>query len=190
MKKIILYVICSLFSITSFAQIVKKGEQFTKVPVIDKKVIFIKEIPYIPNLSEDDSFKLLKEWAAANYGKDPFVSSIRYEMNKKKFIAKSRIELILPANSKDERETMVMRYRINGFIVQGKCVLEITDISYLYEDSGKGSLLSHIIHAEDFITDKALESTDFLELKTNTHKSTLFFLNELGASFESKFSYQ
>jgi hypothetical protein len=182
-----LYIICSLLSIPCFAQIVKQGEKFTEVPVFGKKITFIKEVPAIQNLSESDNFKILKEWASTYYGKDPFVSSIRYEKEYNKFIAKSRVELILPANSKGEREVMVMRYRINGFVYQDKCVLEITDISYLSENQRKEDFLPDVIRAEEFITDKALELNDFLELKTNTRKSTLFFLNEIGTNFERKF---
>ncbi|MDR3059347.1 MAG: hypothetical protein LBU84_14570 [Prevotella sp.] len=190
MKKILLYITCSLLSITCFSQVVKQGEQFTKVPVLEEKVIFMKEIPLKSGLSAEDNYKLLKEWAGINYGKDPFISSIRYNLDNKEFIAKSRIELLLPANSKGEREKMIMRYRVNGFIFQDKCVLEIIDISYLYENSGKGNLLSRVIRAEDFITDKALEDNNHLEIKTNTRKSTLYFLNELGANFENKFGYK
>lgn len=189
MKKISLYIICSLISINGFAQVTKQGEKFETIPVVEDKVIFIKEIPLKYELSAEDNYKQLRDWAAANYGKDPFVSSIKYNFNNKEFVAKSKVELLLPANSKGEREKMIMRYRINGFIFRTKCVLEITDISYLYENSGKGNLLSRIIRAEDFITDKALEDDTFLEIKTNTRKSTLYFLNELGANFENKFGY-
>lgn len=190
MKKFILYITCSLLSITCFSQVVRQGEQFTIVPVLEGKVIFMKEIPLKGELSVDGNYKLLKEWAAVNYGKDPFISSIKYNLDNKEFIAKSRIELLLPANSKGEREKMIMRYRVNGFIFQNKCVLEIIDISYLYENSGRGNLLSRVIRAEDFITDKALEDENFLEIKTNTRKSTLYFLNELGSDFENKFGYR
>ena len=84
-----------------------------------------------------------------------------------------------------------MRYRVNGFLFQDKCVLEITDISYLYENSGKGNLLTRIIRAEDFITNDAIKASDgFQELKVNTSKSTLYFLNELNEDFENIYKSQ
>ncbi len=82
-----------------------------------------------------------------------------------------------------------MRYRVNGFIFQSKCVLEITEISYLYENSRNNKLLPRVIRGEDFITDKALEITDEVqEFRINTRKSTLFFLDELAKDFENKFA--
>lgn len=190
MKKILLYLVISLLSSTTFAQVVKQGERFTKVPFIEGEVTFLKEIPMKQGLSTDENYKLLKEWAIVNYGKDPFISSVRHDEKNQEFIAKSRIELLLPANSKGVREKMIMRYRINGFIFQNKCVLEITEISYLYENSKNNKILPRVIRAEDFITDKALEITDEVqEFRINTQKSTLFFLDELCGDFENKFGY-
>lgn len=191
MKKFLIYIVCSLISVTCFAQVIKQGQKFTSIPVFEGKVTFIKEIPAKPNLSIEDNYKILKDWAGTKYGKDPFISSIRYGYQNHEFIAKSRIELLLPADSKGVREKMIMRYRVNGFLFQDKCVLEITDISYLYENSGKGNLLTRIIRAEDFITNDAIKASDgFQELKVNTSKSTLYFLNELNEDFENIYKSQ
>jgi len=188
MKRILICIVCSLLYITSFAQIARQGDKYTDVPLFEGKVTFIKEVPAKANLSAEGNYTIMKDWAGVNFGKDPFVSSIRYGYQKRDFIAKSRIELLLPPDSNGVREKMVMRYRVNGFLFKDKCVLEITDISYLYENSGKNSLLSRIIRAEDFITEDAIKVNDsFQELKTNTRKSTLYFLNELVADFEDKF---
>ncbi|MDR1089447.1 MAG: hypothetical protein LBL79_00080, partial [Prevotella sp.] len=116
MKKILFCIICGLLPVLGFAQVVKLGERFTKVPVIEEKVTFIKEIPMKDGISASDNYKLLKQWATDNYGRDPFISSVRYDGVNQEFIAKSRIELLLPANSKGVREKMIMRYRINGFL--------------------------------------------------------------------------
>jgi hypothetical protein len=179
-----------LLPLLSYAQVVKLGERFTKVPVIEEKVTFLKEIPVKKDISIQANYKLLKSWATDNYGRDPFISSVRHDDVNNEFIAKSRIELLLPANSKGVREKMVMRYRINGFLFQDKCVLEITDISYLYENSNKNRLLPRVIRAEDFITDKAIAVDDeLLEYRINTRKSTLYFLEELSKDFEAKFGY-
>lgn len=190
MKKTLLFIICSLLSTTTFAQVVRLGEKFTSVPVVDDKVTFFKEIPTSKENTPEINYKLMTDWAGENYGKSPFVSSIRYDKKNKEFIAKSRIELLLPANAKGVREKMVMRYRINGFIFQNKCVLEITDISYLYENSSPNIVLPRVIRAEDFITDKAIGMVDEIqELRNNTRKSTLYFLDEICTDFEKSFGY-
>lgn len=190
MKKIIFCIICSLLPIFTFAQVVKLGERFTKVPVIEGKVTFMKEIPMKSGISASDNYNLLKQWATDNYGRDPFISSVRHDVANQEFIAKSRIELLLPANAKGIREKMIMRYRINGFLFKEKCVLEITEISYLYENSNKNMVLPRVMRAEDFITDKAIAIEDEQqEYKINTRKSTLYFLDELSKSFETKFGY-
>lgn len=189
MRKYIFIILGIIVSINTFAQVAKQGEKFNSVPVIEDKVTFLKEVSLVESMSADGNYALLKDWAIENYGKDPFLSSVRHDIKNKEFIAKSRIELLLPANAKGVREKMVMRYRINGFIFQDRCVLEITDISYLYEDSSKNKLLPRIIRAEEFITDNAINIDDEVkEYRENTRKSTLFFLNELGENFEKHFS--
>jgi hypothetical protein len=193
MKELLQYtiiLICILLPGMAFSQVVKQGEKFTEVPLVEGKVTFLKEIPSRKEVSKELNYAILKEWAIINYGKDPFISSVRHDEKNSEFIAKSRIELLLPANSKGVREKMVMRYRINGFLFQDKCVLEITEISYLYENSKNNTLLPRVIRAEDFITDTAIGTRDNIhEYKENTRKSTLYFLNEVAKDFESRFGF-
>lgn len=190
MTRLTLYIICSLISLSSFAQVVRQGETFVDVSEVQGKVVFLKEIPAKKGISADASFNILKDWAKDNYGSDPFISSVRYDNRNKEIIAKSRIELVLPANSVGVREKMIMRYRINAFLFENKCVLEITDISYLYQNTRGDKTLPKVIRAETFITDKALKTSDDLhELRTNTRKSTLYFLNELAKTFEKQFGF-
>lgn len=186
MNKLLLIVISILFSLSGHAQIVRKGELFTKVDEVGGKVVFIKEIPIKSNKTLNDNYQRLKEWAKENYARDPFISSIRHDSKNHEFVAKSKIELLLPQNSKGIREKMIMRYRVNGFIIDGKCVLEITDISYLHESSKQSEVkLPRIIKAEVFITDKAIAIKDeFSEIRENTRKSTIFFINQLTQNFE------
>lgn len=188
MNRRLLVILCILFSITGFTQVVKQGQLFSSVPVVDGKVVFLKEIPLKAGISREANFQILKEWARANYGKDPFISSVRYDNNKEEIIAKSRIELLLPANGKGIREKMVMRYRVNAFMFNDKYVLEVKEIAYLYDNPGNDKMLPKVIRAEDFITDTEIAKADNLqEIKQNTRKSTFYFLNELGKDFESKF---
>ncbi len=190
MKKIVFYILCSLISVSGFSQVVKLGEKFTNVPIIEKKVTFLKDIPAKKDVTDDENYKTLKDWAIVNYGKDPFISSVHHNQKNREFVAKSRVELLLPADSQGVREKMIMRYRINGFLFQDKCVLEVTDISYHYDNSKKKRKLPRVIRAENFITDKAILKKDSLqELRENTRKSTLYFLNEISRDFEGKFGH-
>ncbi len=188
MKKSVLYIFFSLYSVLAFSQSVKHKERFTRVSEVQGKVTFIKELS-ISNNSALSNYNKLKDWAIINYGKDPFISSVRHDKDNKEFIAKSRIELLLPENSKGVREKMIMRYRINGFAYRDRCVFEITDISYMYGNARDDKRLSHVLRAEDFITDNAVAIADDLqELRINTRKSTLYFLNQVGEDFEAYFA--
>lgn len=179
--------LCSM----SFAQVVKQGEKFMEVSEVEGKVVFLKEIQLKEGTSESDNYQILREWAKVNYDRDPFRSSVRYDNRNREIIAKSRVELVLPIDTKGVREKMIMRYRINAFLFQGKCVLEVTDIIYLYENTKSDKQpFPRLIRAEDFITDKQLEEIGgHLEFKQNTRKSTFYFLNELSQDLESKFGY-
>lgn len=187
MNRCLLIIVCFLFSITSFAQVTNRGNKFTEVYEVDGKVVFIKEIQSKSNLSTESVYAILKNWAKDNYGKDPFISSVRYDGENHEIIAKSRIELLLPANSKGEREKIVMRYRVNSFIFQEKCILEITELVYLYDNPKKAKILPRVSRAEDLITDSAIAINDNVsELRANTRKSTLYFLNELADGLEKR----
>lgn len=186
MVKIYTLILCLFLSINVCSQIVKQGEQFKNVEIVDEHVVFLKEIPRLKQYTLEESYTSIKKWAKDNYDQDPFVSSVRYDKNSG-IIAKSRIELLLPANSKGIREKMVMRYRVNAFLIDTKCILEITDISYLYQNEKGDKLLPKLLRAEDFITNQQIEIIDNLqELRLNTRKSTLYFLNELATGFENQ----
>lgn len=189
MKKY-LVLIAFVFSFTaSYAQVVKQGQKFEDVTEVNGKVVFLKEIPLKKGFSKDFNFQLLRDWAKKNYGKDPFISSVRYDVKNYEIIAKSRIELLLPANSKGVREKMTMRYRVNAFIFEDKCVLELTEMTYMYQNTSPDDKLPRVIRAEEFITNKVIDANgDYQELKLNTRKSTLYFINELAEEFTSVFA--
>lgn len=192
MKKLILF-LTGIFSVLIVsAQITKLHENVSEVHVIDGKVVFLKEIPAPEKYSMAANFQKMKDWAREEYGKDPFISSVRYDSKRYEIIAKSRIELLLPADSKNVREKFIMRYRVNGYIFNDRCVLEITDISYMYQkvsgDTSKS--LPRAVKAEEFITDQVIAKDDELtEIKTNLRKSTLQFINQINKNFEVVFGY-
>lgn len=182
----------AIFSSHLSAQIVKLNEEVTEVHVIDNKVTFIKEIPRPAGNNQDQCFRMMKDWAIRNYGKDPFISSVRTDAKTGEIIAKSRIELLLPEDSKQVRERFVMRYRVNGYVLENYCVLEVTDISFLYQGVKKegAKALPKVIRAEAFITNDMIEeNSELQEIRRNVRKSTLYFVNELYAEFESSLGY-
>lgn len=188
MRGIIFFIICTIYTTTLHAQITRQNELFKDVPVVNNKVVFVKEVK-AQGKSAIDNYEILKGWAKVNYGKDPFISSVRYDSRKNEIVAKSRIELVLPENSEGVREKIIMRFRVDGFIFDDKCVLEISDLSYLHENA-KSKKLPRIIRAENFITNELIEEDDPLkELRINARKSTLYFLNSLGKDFEEQFGY-
>lgn len=192
MNRLLIFISSIFFTVGLSAQSVQLYEDFKRVSLTEGKVAFIKEIPVPEGTSRDDNFTVLKDWAVENYGKDPFISSVRVDPRSREIIAKSRIELVLPEDSQNTRERFVMRYRVNGYIYENRCVLEFTEISFLYqgvkEDRAKS--LPKVIRAETFITDDAVAGNDGLkEIRTNTRKSTLYFVNQMAKDLEKTFGY-
>lgn len=188
MKRILFFIICIISTVTVSAQITRQNELFKDVPVVNNKVAFVKEVK-LQGKSTSENFEILREWAKVNYGKDPFISSVRYDARKNEIVAKSRVELVLPENSQGIREKIIMRFRVDGFIFDDKCILEISDLSYLHENA-KSKKLPRVIRAENFITNELIEEENPLrELRINARKSTLYFLNSLGKGFEEQFGY-
>ncbi len=189
MKKYILLIVLVFSFSAIYSQVVKQGERFENVTVIDNKVVFLKEVPLKKNYSKEFNYNLLKDWGKKNYGKDPFISSIRYDNKNFEIAAKSRIELLLPVNSKGVSEKVVMRYRINSFIFQDKCVLEVQNIAFIYQNQSSKERIPKVFSAENFITNEVIDSVgDYQELKVNTRKSALYYVNQLADDFAQVFA--
>ena len=174
------------FPFMAFAQIVKPGESFTDVYTFDGKVVFLKEIQLMDNLVEQN-YLVVKNWMKKNYTGDPFNSSVDFKNKKHKAHAVSRVELLLPENSKGMRESIIMKYTFDAFIMDDICVMEITNVSFLNKPKVNGNTLPDKIKAEDMITGLALTKADENEeTRRNTKKSTLFFLNQLSDSLQDE----
>ncbi|MFR9166079.1 MAG: DUF4468 domain-containing protein [Dysgonomonas sp.] len=186
MKQNIIATLLFLFiTISVSSQIVKSDETFTQVQTFDGKVVFLKEIK-LTNPSIDKNYDALKKWGIANFGKDPANSSINSENLKKKITAKSRVELILPENSKGIRESVIMKYRIDSFFSDNMCILEITDISYINDKKANRNSLDQKTSAENIITDRAISIADEnQETRINIRKNTLYFINDLTNSLQN-----
>lgn len=181
MNRLLLCIIGSLTSVICLAQSAK----FNDVAVVNAKVVFTKDIMPAQRLSNGALYEKLNEWAVNNYGKDPFISSLRSDPKNEQIIVKSRIELSLPAN-RGTNEKMIMRYRINAMVRNGKYIFEITEISYLYENSNE-KRLPKVIRAEDFITDGAQRQDDLSDLRMNTRNRTLQYVNKMSENLDVVF---
>lgn len=179
LKKIIFVLaIVILASGKGYSQELIQNEKFTYAPIFNNKVVFIKEIPLInPNMGSN--FHNLKEWGKRNYSTDIMISSIRYDNKNNEIIVKSRIELILPLNNQGLREKVLMTYRLNAFLFENKCILEIKNVTFNYNNK-KSKISQKNFKADELITEDALRIKDNLqEFRINIQKSTLHFLNEL-----------
>lgn len=194
MQKIIFLLISLYVSVGLSAQITGLNEEVVTIPIVEGKVAFIKEIPLPSGNSRTQAFEKISRWASDSYGRDPFVSSVRVDKEDLEIVAKSRIELLLPVDSNGKRERFVMRYRINSFVTEdNKCILEVVDIALLYQANkgdAKAKKIPRLLRAENFISDQAINIDDDLsEIRLNTKKSTLYFINQLFKNFEVALGY-
>lgn len=176
-KRIVLLISIGLLAVDAYSQDLLQNEKFTYVPTFEGKVVFIKEIP-LKYSNLNNSYLHLKDWCKMNYASDPLISNIRYDNANWEIVVRSKIELLLPPNARNAREKVVMTYHFNTFIFNNKCVLEVKDISYVLPDKKS-------IKAESLITDRALSiQDDKAEIRANTKKGTLYFLNQLADDIE------
>jgi hypothetical protein len=180
------YIFSVLFMIPAaiFSQVVGPNEIFTDVNVIGGKVVFLKEIALESNRT-DTNYTYLHDWMKTNYGGNPFVSSLDFKKKDYAAHAISRVEMLLSENSRGQRTKMIMKYVVDAFITERVCVLEITNVTFLNDKEKNDNSLPDKLKAEDMITDNALLIRDGNEeIRENTRKSVLFFLNELSLDLE------
>lgn len=184
-RNIILTSILLLLSfVYGYGQNLIQNDKFIYVTTFKNKVVFLKEIP-ISNKNMDYNYFVLKEWGKKNYSNDITQSNIRYDNKNKEILVKSRVELILPENSEGLRESVLMIYHLNAFILDNKCILEVKNITY---NSPERTTIRSF-KAEDIISDEAIRINDDLgEFRVNTKKSTLYFLNELANELADVFN--
>ena len=179
--KRILFIISLVFSFSVVVNAqTEKENVFTNVPEVNGKVVFQQFIHTHQGLNEDQSYALLYKWGKDNYAGNPLLSGIRFIDKDKSLSVSSKVELLLPEDSKGVRQKMMMNYRFDASISNAGCLLVIRDVTYQdVKDKGK-NFFPRLIAAEDMITDKSVNSdSDTKELKANLRKGTLYFLNEL-----------
>lgn len=177
MKKIIFTVLIFVSALT----LVKAQSVFTTVPVVNGKVMFQQFIHIDQELTPDQRYALLYKWGKDNYAGNPLLSGIRFDDKGKSITVSSKIELLLPQNSDGVREKVIMNYRFDATITNAGCMLVVRDVTYQNSQSSKSSFFPKTFTAEDTITPTAISAVSGAdkEFRTNTQKSTLFFLNEL-----------
>ena len=179
--KRILFIISLVFSFSVVVNAqTEKENVFTNVPEVNGKVVFQQFIHTHQGLNEDQSYALLYKWCKDNYAGNPLLSGIRFIDKDKSLSVSSKVELLLPEDSKGVRQKMMMNYRFDASISNAGCLLVIRDVTYQdVKDKGK-NFFPRLIAAEDMITDSSVNSdSDTKELKANLRKGTLYFLNEL-----------
>ncbi|MDO5524087.1 MAG: DUF4468 domain-containing protein [Bacteroidia bacterium] len=177
MKRIIFTV---LILASVFIQ-VKAQSAFTSVPVVNGKVVFQQFIHIDQDLSPDQRYALLYKWGKDNYAGNPLLSGIRFDDKARSITVGSKVELLLPQNSSGVREKTIMNYRFDATITNAGCMLVVRDISYQNSQSGNAAFFPKTFTAEETITNTAISAVSGgdKEFRTNTQKSTLFYLNEL-----------
>lgn len=180
MKK---YSIILLFSLlTVFASKAQgfNDPVFTSVPVTNGKVIFQQFIHADKALSEDQRYALLYKWGKDKYTGNPLLSGIRFDDKARSITVSSKAELLLAANKDGVREKMLMNYRFDASITSSGCMLVIRDITYQNVQGKESSFFPKAYSAEDMITDRVVNTQDDMqEVRSNTRKATLDFLNNL-----------
>lgn len=160
---------------------VKAQSAFTSVPVVNGKVVFQQFIHIDQELTTDQRYSLLYKWGKDNYAGNPLLSGIRFDDKARSITVGSKVELLLPQNSNGVREKVIMNYRFDATITNAGCMLIIRDINYQNSQSGGAAFFPKTFTAEETITTTAISNVSGAdkEFRTNTQKSTLFYLNEL-----------
>lgn len=184
MKKTFVLLFAVLSPLLVKAQITGTGEIFRDVQTFEGKVVFVKEI-ILPSNDLNTNFSNLRNWANINFDKDPFNSSVNYDTKNNKIVARSRVELLLPVNSKGIREKLFMKFKVHAFLKDNLCILEITDINYINDAKANRNTLKQKVKAEDMITDAALAKEDADKgTRIDVRENTLYFYNDLANSLE------
>lgn len=186
-KYFITLFILAAFMLNAMGQ-VAGDNAFTSVPLVNGKVVFQQFIHTEQSLSENQKYAILYKWGKDNYSGNPLLSGIRFDDKARSITVSSKVELLLSPNSSGKREKMTMNYRFDASVTSAGIMLTVRDITYLTESKGGASVFPKAYSAEEMITEQAINSAaDLRELRTNTQKGTLTYLNELYAGLAAAF---
>ena len=171
----------------------KRTEQvFTSIPVVNGKVVFRQFIYTGTELSPEQKYDLLCQWAKNRYTKDPYLISLRYNNENLSITVSSIVECMVPGNKGSKNGKMLMSYRFDASITGAGCMFVVRDIYYEQADAKDSSLPIVAYPAEEMITNSAISSStgEQKELRTALQKQTLTFLNTLYNNLNKVFNTQ
>lgn len=180
-NKRILFLFVTILCIvqTTYSENLFQNNRFTSIPTLGGSAVLLKEIPLKSN-DLDQRFTALRNWGKANFGTEPLVSSIRIVAKDRIIYCQSKIELILPQNKSGVREKIIMTYKLDAFIINNKCILEIKDINYNINKQQSLNVVKKNFSAAELVSNNAIQIDDDLkELRLNTRVATLHFFNNL-----------
>lgn len=189
-KKVFLMpILLSLFFVLGLNAQSHLEQVFTAVSVVNGKVVFQQFVHVDNSFSADQKYALLYKWGKDNYAGNPLLSGIRFDDKGKTITVSSKVELLLPENTQGVRLKMLMNYKLDASITNAGCMLSVRDITYQNVQERGKSFFPKAFSAEEWITDSAVSAaSDTKELKQNTRKSTLYFLNELYGELNNVFA--
>ncbi|WP_099292942.1 DUF4468 domain-containing protein [Butyricimonas sp. Marseille-P3923] len=159
MMKRLLLIFCLLPAFAFAQEEVDSKYMIGAVPVVDGKVMFKKEIK-APNLSKDQIFDAVSAWANSRFKTDKGNwGQVAYSNKEEGQIACYGSEYLVFADKTFSLDRAKTNYRVNFVCSPGKCVMEITNIHYLYPEDSKDRLA-----AEDWITDEQAMNKDRTKL--------------------------
>lgn len=191
LKQIVAFItfltVSSLFGLKAQSDV---EQVFTNVPLVNGKVVFQQYVHTDNAMTADQKYALLYKWGKDNFAGNPLLSGIRFDEKSKSITVSSKVELILPADSQGERKKMLMNYKLESSITNAGCMIKVRDITYQNVDERGKNIFPKTVGAESCITDNAVNSApaDEKELRQNTRKSTLYFLNGLYGELKNVFT--
>ncbi len=173
------------FSLFICTLLVAKGQidhTFTTVPVANGKVLFEQFIPVSQNLTADQKYQLLQNWAKKSFAGNPLLAGIRYDEKARTITVSNRTGFERP-------EKMVMSYRFDLSVNNAGCMLVIRDISYQVAQQNSSSFFPKVYTAEQTITEQSLNAVGAegewrKEIRSETLKTLNNLLTELNAIFK------
>lgn len=173
MKKIRILFLSFLLSVLGYVQLNGQTDAaFTNVPVVNGKVVFQQFVPNSEGASAEQQYARLQQWGRGKSQGNPLLSGIRFDDKGRMLTISSGEELQLGSGK------VTMRYRMDASVTNAGYMLVVRDITYQSDQAG--SVIPKTHAAEQMITDQAVNASgDEREMKNNTRKMTLAFLNKL-----------
>ena len=171
----------SLFVATLFITMGQVDNAFSTVTVMNGKVLFEQFIPVNNNLTADQKYNLLQDWAKKTFTGNPLLAGIRYDEKARTITVSNRAQF-------QEPEKMVMSYRFDLSVNNAGCMLVIRDISYQVAQQEASSFFPKVHTAEQTITDQSINNGgEQVEWRKAVRSETLKTFNSLLSGVASIF---